>query len=336
MVFKKLLAGLGFGGVDVDTVLSPPAARLGGQLFGSVNIRAKADCEITAIDLLLVANGVTGEAEIGRYRVAEGLRLTGGTSEQVPFTIDLPPSAPFTVLYGQQLPGITAGVRTAVSVAEGSDKGDFDPVAIEAAPAHQSIVDALGTIGCRFLRNELRPGPGGPAQAITFFAPIPDGQRPGPHVPQLTFTFAGGPDGLAVTTELTGRPQTAERHLLSHDDIAALDDRDGGWITEVDRWVVNALDKLASAPPAPPGAFLQQPVRHAGPAYGGRGAYKYGGYRGRPSMAGAMAAGVGGAALGFLGGMMIGDMIGDAFEADPTEAMADGGYEDFGGGFEEF
>ncbi|GIF96224.1 sporulation protein [Catellatospora citrea] len=375
MVFKKLLVGLGLGGVEVDTVLSPHPAVPGGSLSGQVNLRAKSDTEITAISLLLTATGPAGELELARYQVAQQLRLPSGTSQAVPFSVTVPAHAPFTALYGQALPGVGVGVRTEVSVASGSAKGDFDPARIDASPAQQQIMDALGTIGCRFVRNELRPGgmaglPVPAAQAITCYAPLPEGGQHGPHIPLLTFTVAAVGDGLVVLAELTGRFGTPDRHDLSAADLQRLAATEGGWVAEVDRWLTTALDKLAS-PAAAPGAFLQAPAQpgygHApggygqqgygqqgygqpgygqhgrpGYAYGGHGGYKYGGYRGKPSMAGAMAAGVGGAALGFLGGMVIGDMIGDAMAPDlgdaasaaglPDTGAVDAGFDDFGGG----
>jgi sporulation-control protein len=238
-------------------------------------------------------------------------------------------------------------------------------------------MDALGTIGCRFLRNELRPGqPSGlnvpAAQAITFLAPVPEGQQPGPHIPQIVFLFAGAPDGLTVVAELGGRPGAGERHHLSTSDLEGLSKTEGAWVGEVDRWVGNILEKLSQPAPVAPGAFLQpgahQQPGYGQPAYGGHGqknyaysghgnkysGYKYGGYHGKPGMGmgGALAMGAGGAALGFLGGMMLGDMIGDAMGPDmadasaamedPGAAMEDagfdsGGFDDFGGGdFGEF
>jgi sporulation-control protein len=187
---------------------------------------------------------------------------------------------------------------------------------------------------------------------------------------------------MTVITELAARPGTGDRQHLSTTDIDGLTSREGGWIAEVDRWIVNALDKLASGAPTArgSGAFLQphqqgygQPQHQQGygqpqhqpygaPGYGhGRpgqhgyaysghgghhGDYKYSGYHGKPGMGmgGAIAAGVGGAALGFLGGMMISDMIGDAMAPDLADAAGaaeaagfeEAGFEDFGGGFEEF
>ncbi|MDI1463662.1 sporulation protein [Catellatospora sp. KI3] len=377
MVFKKLLAGLGFGGVEVDTVLSPQSVVAGGVLVGQVNLRAKSETDITGVTLLLVASSAGGEAELARWQVAGGLRVASGEVRSLPFSVPVPLTVPFSVLYGQVLPGVGVGVRTQVSVAAGSAKGDFDPVRVDASPVQQQVVDALGTIGCRFVRNELRPGafqglPVPFAQALTFFAPVPEGQPVGPHIPQLTFTFSVVDATVLVLAELASRPGAADRYHLSPAEVDRLT-AEGGWVAEVDRWVTAALARLSQPGQAAPGAFLQQPPQpygrqpgygqqgHGRPgyAYGGHGfgGYQYGGYRGRPSAAGAVAAGVGGAALGFLGGMVIGDMIGDAFEPDVADAsgfddpgaadVADygsgaaevdyagfdgGGFDDFGGG----
>jgi hypothetical protein len=65
-------------------------------------------------------------------------------------------------------------------------------------------------------------------------------------------------------------------------------------------------------------------------AYGGRGpAYQYDGYRRGPSMAGTLMAGMAGGALGFLGTMMIADMLTPDMPMD-TGAMADPGTTDTG------
>jgi len=339
MVFKKLLSSLGFGGVEVDTVLSAPAVSAGGPLAGQVHLRAKGDVEITSIQLLLVAGGGFGEMELARYPVGSQLRLGSGATQAVPFQVPTPKWSPFNVLYDQQLPGYTIGVRTEVAVASGSGKTDFDPVRVEASPLHQHIMDALGTIGCRFVRNEVRPGAVSglnvpAAQAVTFYAPIPPGEQPGPHIPQLTFSFAEDDGGISVVAELAGRPGQGEHHRISAADAQRLSAEEEDWVLEVDGWVTSLLSKPAAAgagqgaflqptpPPAQPGGYRpQQPY-----AYGGRAphhAYEYGGYRRGSGMGGALAAGVGGAALGFLGGMMLGSVLDDAFSPDVAPDMTD-------------
>jgi len=349
MVFKKLLSSLGFGGVEVDTVLSAPAVSAGGQLAGQVHLRAKSDVEIASIQLLLVASGGFGEMELARYPVGSRLRLASGSTQAVPFQVPTPKWIPFNVLYGQQLPGYTLGVRTEVAVAGGSGKTDFDPVRVEAGELHQRIMDALGTIGCRFVRNEVRPGVASgmnvpAAQAVTFYAPIPQGQPAGPHIPQLTFSFAEDNDGISVVAELAARPGQGEHHRISSADAQRLASQEEGWVLEVDGWVTSLLSKPVAAgagqgaflQPAPPPGMHQQPggFRPQQPyAYGGRGPhYEYGGYRRGSGIGGAVAAGVGGAALGFLGGMMLGSVLDDAFSPDAApDAAADAGA-DAGGG----
>ncbi|MER7006113.1 sporulation protein [Dactylosporangium sp. NPDC000555] len=339
MVFKKLLAGLGLGGVQVDTVIAPQSATPGGTLTGQVNLRAKSDSQVTAVDLQLLASGSFGEIELARHRVAAGLHITSGSTPSVPFTLPVPAHAPFTALYGHNLPGLTVGVRTHVTVASGSAKSDFDPVTLDAGPVQQRIMDALGTIGARFVRSELRPSSGlsvPAAHAVTFYAPLPEGQQPGPHIPQIVFLVVPGADDLTVVVELAARPGAGDRHHLSAADLERLDTDEDGWINEVDRWLTTVLQQSQAAAT---GAFLQpqQPQqqvgygRHGRPyAYQGRQPYQYGGYKRRPGMGSAVAAGVGGAALGFLGGMVISDMMGNAFGSD-GDAQAAAGFDDAGG-----
>ncbi|WP_238006540.1 sporulation protein [Dactylosporangium sp. AC04546] len=353
MVFKKLLASLGLGGVEVDTVIAAQPVTPGGMLTGQVNLRAKSDSQVTAVDLQLLVNGPLGEVELARHRVAADLHLTGGSNPSLPFTLPVPAHAPFTALYGHNLPGLTAGVRTHVTVASGTAKGDFDPVKLDASPVQQQIMDALGIIGARFVRSELRPGAGltglavPAAQAVTFYAPIPEGQQPGPHIPQVVFLIAAGADDLTAVAELATRPGAGDRHHLTAADIERLNTEEDGWIAEVDRWLTTVLQQHGQ-PAAAPGAFLQphQPSAHGQPnsyrhpgqayAYKGHQPYQYGGYQRRPGMGAAIAAGVGGAALGFLGGMVISDMIGDAFEPDvAAQAFDDTGVDSGLGGFED-
>jgi sporulation-control protein len=346
MVWRKLLAGLGLGGVEADTVLTPTPGTPGGSLTGQVNLRVKSDTEIAAITLILVANGAGGEVELGRQPVSGALSLIGGSSQSVPFSIPVPAHSPFNVLYDQMLPGFTLGVRTELTVSSGSAKGDFDPVRIQASPVQQSIMDALGTIGAKFAGNAVRPGsvvglpvPG--AQAISFYAPVPEGQQLGPHIPQVTFVIAGTATGVTVIAELAARPGTGRRHELSQADIDRLTADEDGWVSEVDGWLLDALRDVGKQAP---GSFLQQPAApmgagHGRPgpqqsyAYGGRGGqpYQYGGYQRRgPSMGGAMMAGVAGGALGFLGTMMIADMLTPDMPVDA--GMEDMGAADAGGG----
>lgn len=331
MVLRRILSSLGFGGVDVDTVLSTPATRPGGAFSGQVRLHAKGDVEITSVQLLLVANS-GGEVELGRYPVADRLALTGGTGHAIGFHLATPYATPVTLVYGHPMPGVTVGVRTEVTVAQGSAKTDFDPLGVEPTEIAQYVLDALGTIGSRFARSELRPG-SPVTQAITFYAPVPQGQPVGPHIPQLVFTLAADPQGLTVAAGVAGRAGPGDVHRVTEEQFRALIAQPAQWIELVDGWVRRALDRVAAVPDQDPGSFMRPPVQ-AGPATPGQprqpynypaqgaGGYRYGGYRGTGTLIGA---GLGGAALGFLGGMVIGDMIHDALTPDvaPDTAAAD-------------
>ncbi|WP_155372704.1 sporulation protein [Catellatospora vulcania] len=335
MVLRRILNSLGFGGVDVDTVLSTPATRPGGAFSGQVRLHAKGDVEITSVQLLLVANSGGTQLELARYPVADRLPLTGGTGHAVGFHLATPYAAPVTLVYGHPMPGVAVGVRTEVTVAQGSAKTDFDPLGMEPTEIQQAVLDALGTIGCRFVRSELRPG-SPTTQAITFYAPVPQGQPVGPHIPQLAFTFAADPQGLTVVAELAGRPGPGEVHRVTEPEFRQLIAQPAQWIELVDGWVRRALDRVAALPDQDPGSFMRPPVQ-AGPgapgqprkpyAYPGQGSggYRYGGYRGAGTMIGA---GLGGAALGFLGGMIVGDMIHDAMTPDVAADAAAGDGQD--------
>ena len=359
MVFKKLLAGLGFGGVEVDTILNPPSSTPGGQLTGQVQLNAKGDVEISAIQLLLVGGSGQQLVELARYPVAQGLRLTAGARQSVPFSVPTPPHMPVTSIYGKTLPGVQIGVRTEVAVHEGKAKTDFDPFAVGPTAAFQQVIDSLGAIGCRFIRNEVKPGqfvglPAPLVQSLTFYAPVPEGQQVGPHIPQLTFTVSGDELGTTVIAELASRPGQGQQHRIANADVEKLNaGPDTAWIDLVDGWVRQIIETLGQAPQGGQGSFLQ-PVQHGQQpygkqqpyGYGGHGYkdYKYGGYR-RGGMGSSIAAGVGGAALGFFGGMIIGDMISDAFQDDNPDQVGaagedpgaeaadtgDAGYDDGGG-----
>ncbi|GHJ49142.1 hypothetical protein Cs7R123_64840 [Catellatospora sp. TT07R-123] len=338
MVLRRILSSLGFGGVDVDTVLATPTARPGGPFAGQVRLHARGAVEISAVDLLVVASSPagSGEFELARFPVAQRLELAGGAGQAVGFHLVLPYAVPVTLVYGHPMPGIGVGVRTQVSVAGGSAKTDFDPLGVEPTEIHQRVLDALGTIGCRFVRSELRPGPQ-PWQAITFYAPVPAGQPVGPQIPQLMFAFTADPQGMTVYAEPAARSGHGDTYRITTEQSRDLGADAARWIELVDGWVRGALARLAQAP-ADQGAFMRPPAaapagqgwppRHPNHGYaysgfGGPGGYRYGGYR--PGMGGAIAAGLGGAALGFLGGMVVGDLVHDALTPDVTADAAGAG-----------
>jgi sporulation-control protein len=319
MVFKKLLGSLGIGGPTVDTVLSTPTATPGGPLQGQIHLKGGgSDTEIEGITLILVAQSGGTTFEVARIIAAGPFTLPAGSNHTVPLNTQTPWDIPITTIYGQPLPGIALGVRTQVDVRGGSGKTDLDPLTVAPLPVHNHLLDALGNLGCRFIRADLRPGQqvglAAPVvQRITFYAPA-DARQPGGHLPQLSLNFVANAHALDIAIEAGwGNPPT--HHTLAHTDAA-------GDITPIiGGWVRDALARLPQQA-TPQGSFMQPAQPGYQPGYanqsGPRG-YDRGydnGYRRGPGMGGMIAAGAGGAALGFLGGMVAGELLNDAFTPD--------------------
>ena len=349
MVFKKLLGSLGIGGPTVDTVLSTPTATPGGPLQGHIHLKGGgSDTDIEGITLILTARSGGAAFEVGRIHAVGRFTLPAGTVQAIPLQTQTPWETPITTVYGQPLPGTTIGVHTQVDVRSGSGKTDLDPLTVAPLPVHNHLLDALGNLGCRFVRADLRPGqqvglPAPVVQRITFYAPA-DSRPAGAQLPQISLNFVANAHALDIAIEAGwGSPPT--HHTLAHTDAS-------GDITDIiGTWVREALARIPQQA-ATQGAFMQpaQPGYRPGqqPGYAGQGqgyAGQGGGYRRGPGMGGMIGAGVGGAALGFLGGMVVGDMISDAmapdvnvtenyYDSGADSGTADTGYTDtdYGGG----
>jgi sporulation-control protein len=349
MVFKKLLGSLGFGGPSVDTVLSTPTVAPGGALQGNVHLKGGgSDTDIESITLILTATSGGQAYDVARIPVAGRFTLPGGSTHAIPVNTVTPWETPITLIYGQPLPGITMGVRTQVDVRGGSGKTDLDPLAVSPLEAHNHLLDALGNLGCRFIRADLRPGqqvglPAAVVQRITFYAPA-DSRPPGAHLPQLSLNLVANAHALDIAVE-AGWGQPPTHHTLAHTDAA------GDLRELVNSWVREALARVPQQsnapgafmqPPAPQGGYGNQPPGYAqrgygpGQGYGGQPGYAQPGYaqpgyaygRSGPGMGSMIGAGVGGAALGFLGGMVVGEMIDNAMGPDVTENVTQNFYED--------
>ncbi|WP_051366388.1 sporulation protein [Hamadaea tsunoensis] len=346
MVFKKLLGSLGIGGPTVDTVLSQPTVTPGAPLAGQILLAGGgSDTEIESITLIVTAEAAGAAYDVARIPAAGRFVLPAGAHHSIPLSAQLPWETPVSIIYGQPLPGIALGIRTQVDVRGGSGKTDRDPIAVQPLPVHNHLLDALGLIGCRFVRADLRPGQqaglGVPvAQRITFYAPA-DGRTPGAHLPQLSISYAANAHALDVAVEAGWGSQPA-RYTLAHSEAT------GDISATVATWVRDALARVPQQGQGA-GAFMQPPPvaynqRGGQPGYGGQGygqpgygaqpgygqgygqpAYGGGGYgygRSGPGMGSMIAAGAGGAALGFLGGMVIGDML-DGPDHNNTENVTE-------------
>ncbi|QDY09360.1 sporulation protein [Micromonospora sp. HM134] len=358
MVFKKMLGAFGVGGPSVDTVLSNPSTRPGLTLTGQVNLTGGShDVEIDQITVGLVTRveveGAEEEydalVEFHRVPVAGGLFLREGQQLSLPFQVAVPWETPVTELNGQHLPGMTMGLRTEVAVRGAVDKGDLDPVYVHPLPAQERVLEAFGRLGFALKAADLERGHiSGLHQTLPFYQEIEYYAAPqyAHAVNEVELTFVANEHGVDVVLELdkhgglfTGGHDSYGRHHVAHGDAH------GDWTAQVDGWLRQAVDGRQGphvgdgyAPPAPAyGTPGYPPPGYGAPAYGQPG-YGHAGYghsgghhkeerhdHDGPGM-GAVAAGVvGGAALGFAGGMIADEIFDDEDEGGDED---DGGDED--------
>ncbi|MFE0593916.1 sporulation protein [Micromonospora echinospora] len=354
MVFKKMLGAFGVGGPSVDTVLSNPNVRPGLVLAGQVNLTGGShDVEIDHITVGLVTRvemeGAEEEydalVEFHRVQVAGGLHLREGQHLSLPLQVAVPWETPVTDLYGQNLHGMTMGLRTEVAIRGAIDKGDLDPVFVHPLPVQERILEAFGRLGFQFKGADLERGHLlGVHQSLPFYQEIEYYAAPqyAHGINEAELTFVANEHGVDIVLEFdkrgglfTGGHDSFGRYHAAHADADHVD-----WTAQVDTWVRQALDGYQSlhaghgyAPPTQGyGAPGYGAPGYGAPGYGaaGHGHAPYGHpgdhyeehhERRGPGM-GAVAAGVvGGAALGFAGGMVAEEVF-DSFGDD------EGGEED--------
>nr|MDT0659323.1 sporulation protein [Micromonospora sp. DSM 115978] len=322
MVFKKMLSAFGVGGPSVDTVLANPNTRPGLILDGQVNLTGGDNpAEIEQITLSLVARVEmeSGDSEFAAgmefYRLPVSGRMTLAAKQNlaIPFQLPVPWETPITDVYGQRLHGMVLGLRTEVAVARAVDKGDLDAVSVHPLPVHQRILDAFAHLGFRFKSADLERGHiYGVQQTLPFYQEIEYFAAPqyAHAIREVELTFVTNPHTVDVIIECDKRGgmfsaghDSVGRYVVDH---ASADQVD--WTQRVQEWMGQTVASYAGM-----GGYGGHPGGYHGHP---------GGHRGRRGVG--MGGVVAGAGLGFLGGMVAGEMLDDAF---------DGG--DDGGGFEE-
>ncbi|MBB5959552.1 sporulation-control protein [Saccharothrix tamanrassetensis] len=328
-MFKRMLSAFGVGGPSVDTVLDSPHATPGQVVTGQVRIQGgSADAHIDRIVLSLVTrvevehgdHEFRGVSEFLRIEVAEGVRVAAGQPLSVPFRLPLPWETPITAVGGQQLPGMTVGVRTDLVISGAPDKGDLDPVLVGPLPSQDRVLDAFGQLGFQFRSADVEAGRiHGVHQELGFYQEIeffPPAQFAG-RLNQVELTFVTSPHELVVVLEADKRGGVFSaggdafgRFQVSHQDAVRTD-----WAAAINQWLVQVAERGGHSAFGQPG--YGQPG-YGQPGYGHHGHDGHHGHRRGSGMGGVVA----GAAAGVVGGMVLGEVLGDAFEDDGGGDMA--------------
>lgn len=256
MVFKKMLASLGAGTAEVETVLQQANVQPGGTIEGEVSLQGgSVDQEIQEVRIELVAR-VEVESGDNEYQTDvpfHGKALTGKFTlddedrHRLPFSLDVPMETPITTVFGQYLRGMAVGVRTVVAIEAGVDQTDLDPITVQALPAQQAFLDAFSQLGFRFMRADLEQGRlRGVSQTLPFYQEIefaPSPQYAG-AMKEVEVTFVAGPQAMEVVLEVDKRGGLFTEGRDSYGrftvDYAALGQTDWagqvhGWLNDVGR-----------------------------------------------------------------------------------------------------
>jgi sporulation-control protein len=291
-MFNRMLSALGIGGPSVDTVLDSPHAVPGQAITGQVRVQGgSSDAEIGEVVLSLVLGG---EAEFFRVVVQQGVRVPANQLVSIPFQLTLPWETPITAVGGMQLPGVSVGVRTELTIEGAPDKGDLDPITVGPLPSQNKVLDAFGQLGFTFRGTEIAGG----RQQLAFFPPA---QLAG-SVNEVDLTFVATAHELYVVLEADKRSgrfaagDAVGEMRLSHEQAQVTD-----WASAINGWLSQIVQRGQLNP-----AFGNQPV-----GYGSQG-YDHDGYGQRrgPGMGGMMAAG----AAGVVGGMVLGGVANEFFD----------------------
>jgi len=173
-------------GPTAEIVLATPVVRPGEELRGCVRVQGCA--KEVLIGRVGVGAGVSGPQEpryegtdqkvdswgfgVGHVYVGQDVWLPANQPLDIPFTLTLPWTTPFTAVGDAVLP-ITAGLGTELMVHDARDPSTYHPVVIQPLPSQNRVLDAFAQLGTAFFTGDKLRAP---------VAGVPD------LVPMLEFT----------------------------------------------------------------------------------------------------------------------------------------------------
>jgi sporulation-control protein len=151
-MFKKLLAAVGVGGAEVETILHTPGVRPGGTVQGVIRLRGgEVPQQIPGLSVELVTR-VENESDdhevdvmrgFGRVGVQGDISLPPGQIVETPFAMPVPTETPITHYRDHPLHGAVVAVRTRLEISGAVDATDTDPIGVGALPAQHVLLEAV-------------------------------------------------------------------------------------------------------------------------------------------------------------------------------------------------
>ncbi|MER7078272.1 sporulation-control protein [Saccharopolyspora kobensis] len=255
-MFKKLLAAVGIGGAEVETVLHTPGVQPGGVVHGSIRLRSgeiQQHLDGVFVEFVTRVEHETADDRerelmrpVGRVDVQRGVVLEPGQVVEFPFQAQAPFETPITHYKDRPLPGMVVAVRTQLEIKGAFDATDTDPIGIGALPAQHVLLEAVERLGFHLHHADVEMGRfRRTRQQLPFHQEIEFRGSPRyRRINELEVSFLAGPDGMDVVLEADRRPGllTGERDVANvlHVDYATVHQVD--WSAEIHQ----RLDRIGS------------------------------------------------------------------------------------------
>ncbi|WP_309118927.1 sporulation protein [Paenibacillus sp.] len=153
--FNRMMASIGIGSAQVDTLLEKQRYEPGETLRGVVKVKGgNVEQQVDTIYISVMTQYVKEvddrkvyqSAEISKMRVAEPFRLQPGEAKEIPFAFALPLSTPLTV-------GRTpVWLKTGLDIKSAVDPTDDDKIEVVPNAGMRAVLDGISELGFR-LRN---------------------------------------------------------------------------------------------------------------------------------------------------------------------------------------
>ncbi|SDS91221.1 sporulation-control protein [Paenibacillaceae bacterium GAS479] len=159
--FKNMMASMGIGAAQVDTVLEVPnsGVRPGDTIHGRIVVSGGSVAQqVNGIELLIMTSyikevndsKVRENAALARLQLRESFEIGAGQREEFEFDLALPLFTPITA------GGTQVWVKTSLDIASALDAGDNDYIKVLPHPLVEEILDAVDHLGFRTREVECK------------------------------------------------------------------------------------------------------------------------------------------------------------------------------------
>ncbi|MFD2672099.1 sporulation protein [Marinicrinis sediminis] len=204
--FKKVMASVGIGNMEVDTRLERDRLVPGEEVNGVIHIRGgKVDQQVERMNIAVKTEYLRERddhkfkhsAEIVKYQVADHLLVKAGSNHEIPFSIPLPIETP------SSLGRTPIWIQTDLDIDMAVDPQDRDYIEVLPHPYVATILDALNHLGFHLKKtqNEYTGKYGRSLPFIQEYEFVPTGHFRG-HLDELEFIFMPQPNGLEFIVEV--------------------------------------------------------------------------------------------------------------------------------------